>query len=135
MTTAEIIQPALTREEWGHREMEFGEEGWIAIEGCFPVSGSGEPLLVCDTAYVGTYNKSGRASQKGIRLDLRGRHAMAAVALCGHPFGFTRDDVTRIREAAQTMQWSAVWMGEDDKSPAAMLRALADRIAALLPPE
>lgn len=68
-------------------------------------------------------------------LTRRQRHAAAALLLHQQSFGFTREDVARIREAAQTMQWSAIWMGEDDKSPAAMLRALAERIAALLPPK
>lgn len=57
-------------------------------------------------------------------------HQVAAVALHGQPFGFTREDVNRLRQ----MGWA---LGEGDYQgiPIAWFGKLADRIAALLPPE
>ena len=68
------------------------------------------------------------------------RHAHAAVALAGQPFGFTREDVTAVREMARLVAHidsdpeSQVYAG----CPAvdsAELDSLAARIEALLPPE
>jgi hypothetical protein len=59
-----------------------------------------------------------------VYVDSDLRHALAALALYGQPFGFTWDDVDRIRMAAMYY-------------PGEMARALdgiGDRIAALLPP-
>lgn len=69
---------------------------------------------------------------------LRGaeRHAVAALALYGQPFGFTHEDVAELREAV-------AYYGEHRTGPEsdlidasqARLSRLADRLAALLPPE
>ena len=58
------------------------------------------------------------------------RHALAALALHGQPFGFAREDVATLRS----------WIWQDDAVGAGFamrdrLVSLADRIAALLPPE
>jgi hypothetical protein len=60
------------------------------------------------------------------------RHAIAALALLGQPFGFTRFDVETLRGAAATIddEWGLGW-----RSECADLRRLAARISALLPPE
>lgn len=52
------------------------------------------------------------------------RAALAAFALAGQPFGFTRDDVAALRRAAGAL-------GPPD---GAALAGLADRLEALLPP-
>jgi hypothetical protein len=58
-------------------------------------------------------------------------HVDAALALYGQPFGFTREDVGILREAAKRI--------ERERNPYIMfpenLSSLADRIEALLPPE
>lgn len=54
-------------------------------------------------------------------------HAVAALCLYGQPFGFTHDDVRLLRNAAA--EWAMV------SPPAIAALNLADRIAALLPPE
>lgn len=59
------------------------------------------------------------------------RHALAALALHGQPFGFTWGDVDWIRAAAGQL------LDEFDRlraDHATGLNAIADRIAALLPP-
>lgn len=55
--------------------------------------------------------------------EIRSRHAIAALALYGQPFGFTRDDVDNLR--------GIVLGGEVGR----WLESLADRIEALLPPK
>ena len=60
-------------------------------------------------------------------VDGDARHALAAISLHGQPFGFTRKDVDVLRDAAIVVA--------DGPALSAYLGAIADRIAALLPPE
>lgn len=59
-------------------------------------------------------------------------HAVAAMALYEQPFGFTRDDLRLLRSDPQAHAGHGL-MGESDR--AYRLENLAQRIAALLPPE
>lgn len=98
MTTA--IRPALT------------PEGWNAPF-AFAPNTAGE---VDDTMVVVTPREE--------VWTIKGRHAHAAIALNGQPFGFTWNDVDDLRATAHS-------------SPAAFaerITNLADRIEALLPP-
>jgi hypothetical protein len=56
-------------------------------------------------------------------------HALAALALHGQPFGFTREDVALLRDEAES-EWNG-----DEMPTGRRLLALAARIEALLPPE
>jgi hypothetical protein len=53
------------------------------------------------------------------------RHALAAFALSGQPFGFTREDVALVRAAAE---------GAKPAPSREALNGLAERLEALLPP-
>lgn len=72
----------------------------------------------------------------GVDLDA---HKLAALALYKQPFGFTREDV----DALRSIQFDGIWgpgsffekRGEDLPEAGAWADSLADRIAALLPPE
>lgn len=57
-----------------------------------------------------------------------GRHAMAALALYGQPFGFTRKDVQNLRAGGE-------WVRMDGLTADEFRKSLADRIEALLPLE
>jgi hypothetical protein len=57
------------------------------------------------------------------------RHALAALALHGQPFGFTQEDVIRLHGLAHHMQAETGDRPYTDK-----IQDLAHRIAALLPP-
>ena len=57
------------------------------------------------------------------------RKAEAAILLYGQPFGFTREDVVMLRCV------EVVCRRESLVEPASSMASLADRIAALLPPE
>lgn len=66
------------------------------------------------------------------------RHALAALCLYGQPFGFTREDLQLLREEVEPAACDrAVYPEEHERvsKEFAHLRNLADRIAALLPPE
>jgi hypothetical protein len=90
------ITPALTPEQW-----------WLA-RGAKEIS-LGEEWLHVGNALIDP------------RLD---RHALAALALHGQPFGFTHEDVDELREAYEA---DPLLVGRD-------VLDIADRIAALLPP-
>jgi len=57
--------------------------------------------------------------------DPKMRHALAALALHGQPFGFRREDVAEIRK----------WAKLDGDHPFSHMDRIAARIEALLPPE
>ena len=61
------------------------------------------------------------ADKKGVSIEEL-RHAVAALTLYGQPFGFTREHVTILRTCA--LEFSEYGLHD-----------IADRIAALLPPE
>lgn len=94
------VQPALTSEQW--KEWQRGER------------------------YVLGFPQNAMLNRPGIERQEPGlRHAIAATALYGQPFGFTQEDVAALRESA-----------EDDHAAYehhATLRSIADRLAALLP--
>lgn len=94
MSERDDVQPALTPEEW-ERVEKYGVEYMYAE--------------------VGPYTFS---------IVHGGPRALAAIALHGHPRGFTWEDVDMLRGAAVN------WPYEN----ADRFAALADRIEALLPP-
>lgn len=139
------IAPALTPEEWDGTSLEAptttaGDNG----EGYFILASGkareprllkddgGEDLLFvpCDYARqadgswstVPSHDETDRS-----RLITGGkeRHALAALALHGQPYGFTRDDVRSLRAAAEMLG------GVSERS----LLSVASRVAALLPPQ
>lgn len=102
------IKPAMSAEEWEHR----GAPGaaWIDERG---------DLLQAHDEYDAPIER---------------RHALAALALYGQPFGFTRADVNLLEDVARRDEGE---YGPDEGDPGypTALRDLADRIAALLPSE
>lgn len=96
------VQPALTPEEWARKELRY--ENW------------GEAFLAPD----------GDLGIRGVNntaiFEPPMQHALAALALHGQPFGFTREDVRLLRTIAEV----------SDLIP--RVASLADRIEALLPP-
>jgi hypothetical protein len=103
----EGVRPALTPEEWAE------------VQPIDPASGYDDTLYAL-------------AHSKPLRL-----HEIAARALHGQPFGFTREDVSRLREAADFIAGADGSGGAqaDFQTFARELRETAAKIAALLPPE
>lgn len=131
------IKPALTAEEWeGVPETRWtvnGRNFWIIS------SDQDRPR--------GDYRLSIGAEREETGWAAHGlpdgkQQKVAALALYDQPFGFTREDVRILRVAAEAYEEDPFYFRdleptEDvDESPVpGMYRALADRIASLLPPE
>lgn len=107
--TEATVAPALTAEEWAD-----------AIED--------EP----DTVLC-MYSEAGSNCLEGVDFIDHRPHVIAALALHGQPFGFTRGDVELVRDCIG-MEWDRGERGEMDALEK-RLESLAARIAALLPPE
>ena len=98
-----MTEPALTPGEWERKSLNNGE---AAIA-------DGDRLWV-------------RELIEGIP-PTQCRHALAALALHGQPFGFTWDDVEKLQEMPDGTGYASI----DDPE---WFASLIDRIAALLPP-
>lgn len=115
------VKPALTPEEWGpNPTINPVFRGWASAEdsGSFALHGRVLRVTASD-------KRTGRAITLNVTDE---RHALAALALHGQPFGFTREDVGRIRNAADFYRMQGYTNQPYD------LFALAARIEALLPP-
>lgn len=122
------VTPALTPEEWGSllidEEVSYHQDAppdsehgqWFGIS-----EHTGK--LWFGVAYLGDDNG---------RDEVRNRHGLAALALHGQPFGFTREDATNLR-ALPDVGWH--YGGEGGvETVREWLNDLAGRIEALLPP-
>lgn len=132
---SEPIKPALTADEWARKSIEIAE---LHADGKLLVGDYGKPSF----------------------LSTEERHALAALALYGQPFGFSREDVRIIRKYADAKQADLEWtmahpphaddwhraISEAGIEPKTLFdalidrevgpwRSLASRIEALLPPE
>ena len=107
------VVPALSAEEWANDWFKFGS-GF-----------GGKPQVRVERDRYGLYLEA--EENVGALLDGAARHALAALALHGQPFGFTREDANLIRGAVNMPIWP--WPHMRDQ-----WLALADRIETLLPP-
>jgi hypothetical protein len=101
------IPPALTPAAWS----EALHEGGTGL-------GNASVALIGDTLSI-----DGNGDAPLVRLRGPDRHALAALALHGQPWGFTAADVNMLHDASTGSPWHAE------------LLALAAKLAALLPPE
>lgn len=121
----ETVRPALTELQWADLNgpcLFYGVER--STGGCFVyLDGEGIGISLAVTAET-SYPSDAPAP---IEIPEGDRHGLAALALHGKPFGFTREDVTLLATVVTAVGGIA--------SVADPLRSLAERIAALLPPE
>lgn len=114
---SEPIKPALTPEEWAgatHRD-----------PAVYPMATDPRWLQEVIDGYMSMY------------ADEPAHHKTAAVALHGQPFGFTWADVDMLREEVEPCGCRQTASAAEDAEVMCVFRALealADRIAALLPP-
>lgn len=122
MAEKDEIAPALTPEQWKAQEFHM-------IVRPNPLT----PAQAAGSARTGNYCGEPAVHSEGYFAQ-GSRHALAALALYGQPFGFTRADVLALIDAAESIQDE---FGSRDKrdSRAVKLDAITARIAALLPPE
>lgn len=137
------MEPALTAEEWEQGFAWIGPHMVLAERTATQINVGGFDIRL--NAGGGT---PGRAVAT---FTPEQAHAIAALALAYQPFGFTQEDVTALRVAAQAAEADAYYFRElapeDDRVEAPSLvewsqdhvprlyNALADRLEALLPPE
>ena len=110
MKGMEKIQPALAPEDWAKRKVP--DEYAVIREPLW--DGEADSEVFADGHFTG-----------------QDRHALAALALHGQPFGFTRNDVEALRAIlpAPGETWHDAYGRREE------LASLADRIEALLPPD
>ena len=122
---SEEIKPALTAEEWRLgvksssenleaqqlRSVFITREASVSLTVVAPWGGDSERITVGE--------------------DMR--HALAALALYGQPFGFTREDVEILRQMPTYIR--GLGLGGHPDGAARFIAGLAARIAALLPKE
>jgi hypothetical protein len=129
MSDTPKIRPAMTAEEWsrarahGLEAEEYPTVRFVLRDGCLDIE-----------------------TPADFEASPRDRHALAALALYGQPFGFTRGDVTLLHNVAHGLDVNgepthgilevlmALTDQEEDETRSALLD-LAARIEALLPPE
>jgi hypothetical protein len=121
------VRPALTPEQWEARDYRQSAkelDNWAEAQGA--------PHDDDTTEYVAKLGLSGtdavivmnRAHDR-VLVPPPARAQLAAFALVDQPFGFTRADAEAVRSAADRSR---------DETAAAVLRDIARRLQALLPP-
>jgi hypothetical protein len=105
------MNAALTAEEWEH---------------VFPDGSKRGPWVDRGTKWGALISRDGSLCAGGTIPNTDERHALAALALYAQSFGFRREDVGLLRDAATGKAYLADNIELSD---------LADRIEALLPPE
>jgi len=112
--SAETVRPALTAQEWKKRE--FSRVGEI-----------GEAARAYFLDERGLSLEYGDGIDAWVGVNENALHPLAAFCLHGQPFGFTREDVWHLR--------ALLAVNALDDTARTRTRDLANRIAALLPPE
>jgi len=138
-TTVPVL-PALTPDEWktrDYRQRAADIDAWTkrstdtqAIDDAtqfaakIGVTAGGDCVIVMSRAH------------DTVLVPPPARHALAAFALDGQPYGFTAADLAQLRRAAQWAANSAQVGGESDaaRDAAAVIQRVAALVAALLPP-
>ena len=111
------VQPALAPAEWN-----IGQRVTLEQKVRVEHDGNGsEFLTIQDKPHHASYAFSGND-----------RHALAALALHGQPFGFTWADVDTLAKEVGYMEAATEYQVDPEITD--RLRSLIDRIAALLPP-
>lgn len=137
--TASGVPPALTQEQWAERDYRPRARDIDAWDREKPerraADDSTQHVAKIGISYDGCVTLMSRAHE-WVSVPPPARHALAALALEGQPFGFTHDDVDQLHHAADVLSAAAGSTHESTvpQPSAEALRALAGRIAALLPP-
>lgn len=131
---SDAITPALSAEEWG--------KPYTQYEACEYYEAHGERLFNWDDGVQVAQtdgnslavNWDGAVYDEEMQPVTTSRHALAALALHGQPFGFAREDVeflARVIDGDYDGMGLDYWVG---KAASVKLDSIRVRIAALLPP-
>lgn len=115
--------PALTPDEWNAGRY-VSEDVTVSLRGA-ALDGSPRIDVQVRAFPIGS----------GVMGEPRDCHALAACALYGQPFGFTRADVEACAFFGEITLWNSSESIEVPADIVKRLASLADRIEALLPPE
>lgn len=125
----DAIKPALTPEQWAQAPKVYLREPRHVVRGpgrgglpSHGMSDEGFGVELANDGSMWVWDDSNGAS-----VDADRRHGLAALALHGQVFGFTRDDVEDLR-------WIATEFVVPGTGASVRLQGMADRIEALLPP-
>jgi hypothetical protein len=124
---ADETRPALTPEQWeakDYRQSARDLDRWATGEPAASGDDATEYVAKLGLGESGSVIAMNRAHDR-VLIPPPARAPLAAFALAGLPFGFTRADVQAVRRAAERT---------DDPSAQAELRGIAARLEALLPP-
>jgi hypothetical protein len=123
------VRPALTPEQWqarDYRQVARELDSWTKEKAeRRPEDDTTEYVAKLGLSYDDCVIIMNRTHNR-VLVPPPARAALAAFALAGQPFGFTNADVAALRRAAEAVQ---------DPATATALREIAERVAALLPPE
>lgn len=115
LPTREGITPALTPEEWAVR------------------AGSGHVHAFQGGVFFGAGRTPGAPGERGLTVNPETeRHALAALALHGQPFGFTREGLDALRTVLRLL---GPVHAPDEREAVELAEREIAKIAALLPPE
>ncbi len=137
--TTSGVQPALTNEQWAERDYRPRARDIDAWDREKPerraADDSIQYVAKIGISYDGCVTLMSRAHE-WVSVPPPARHALAALALDGQPFGFTHDDVDQLHRAADALSAAAGSTHERTvpRPSAEVLLGLARRIAGLLPP-
>lgn len=127
MSDSSAVPPALSPKEWAGKTHWFQAfESWRDEEAS-KISGVGEVYAWGDQLLITSH-------EHNLHADFSApadRHALAALCLWGTPQGFTQADVRELKRSALLLED----LGYITAASPPALRALASRIASLLPPE
>jgi hypothetical protein len=127
---SDTISPALTPEQWetrDYRQPARELDDWAKSQATEPREDDAtEYVAKIGLSENGSVILMNRAHDRVVVLP-PARAVLAAFALLEQPFGFTQEDVAALRRAVERGSGK-------DESAGAVLRSLADRIGALLPP-
>lgn len=112
MPDSDPITPALTAEDWEELAGKPGLFEWISMT-----------------------NPDHRRMVMLHKFEQDNLHGVAAVALHGQPFGFTREDVAYLRAMAKRPDQPGVLSITVASGGKTLPHSLADRLESLLPPE
>ena len=134
---APAIPSALTPEQWralDYRQPARALDAWREQK---PERRSADDptqyIAQMGITYDGCVTLMSRAHER-VEVPPPARHALAALALYGQPFGFTHDHVRALRQVADGLETPPPAAGPATLGTAECLRDVAARLGALLPP-
>jgi hypothetical protein len=126
--TTDTLEPALTSEEWAERRVVFLSAPELVMHD------DGDGLEFVTYADAASALRRGEALQKYklSNWSICDRHALAALALDGQPFGFSRDHTHAINRLLGAASDPSDWFGATTPEERARVERLAGEVVVLI---